>query len=551
MSKMKSKNGPLLFLFFITLVILGSTSFDKTGEQFGFLKQKDYKHYIKKFNKNDNELYKQHYTNETAWDFLKTNIPLVDLPDKTIEETYYFRWWTYRKHIKKTPDGFVITEFLPNVPWSGKYNAIGCPAGHQIYEGRWLHDPVYIDDYIDYWLTIAGEDIRRYSFWAANSVLEHHKVHPDQNKLKRNYPALAENYTAWQNTRRDPDKILFWTIDDRDGMEMSAGGKLIKAKTGSLESLRPTLNSYMYGDALALSDIASTLGMESESREYQNDAKEIKTKTQQLLWNKELKFFTALPRDYSPEDTPVDVRENIGFVPWYFNLPDDREEFSQAWLQVMDSSGFAAPIGLTVCERRHQLFEISYEGHECQWNGPSWPFATTQILKGFSNLMNNYQNRSGLTKADFFHLFQQYAKAHYIVSENGVKQNWIDENQNPFTGDWISRTRLKTAENGTWSQNKGGVERGKDYNHSGFTDILISDLIGLKPRLDNVLEIRPLIPDGWNWFALDRVKYHNKMVTIIWDKTGEKYDVGKGFLVFVDGIKRHQSAQVENLEFEF
>ena len=98
---------------------------------------------------------------------------------------------------------------------------------------------------------------------------------------------------------------------------------------------------------------------------------------------------------------------------------------------------------------------------------------------------------------------------------------------------------------------KGGVERGKDYNHSGFTDILISDLIGLKPRLDNVLEIRPLIPDGWNWFALDRVKYHNKMVTIIWDKTGEKYDVGKGFLVFVDGIKRHQSAQVENLEFEF
>src|ERR1044072_1837183 len=77
------------------------------------LKYGNYKHYIDRFNEEDNELYREYYPNEAAWSFLQSNIPLMDCPDKNIELTYYFRWWTYRKHIKLTPDGFIITEFLP------------------------------------------------------------------------------------------------------------------------------------------------------------------------------------------------------------------------------------------------------------------------------------------------------------------------------------------------------------------------------------------------------------------------------------------------------
>ena len=72
------------------------------GEDLGFpvvLKPESYKHYVDAFNKNDNELYKQHIPNAAAWDFLAENIPLLDCPDKDIEEIYYFRWWTYRKAI--------------------------------------------------------------------------------------------------------------------------------------------------------------------------------------------------------------------------------------------------------------------------------------------------------------------------------------------------------------------------------------------------------------------------------------------------------------------
>jgi hypothetical protein len=42
-----------------------------------------------------------------------------------------FSWWTFRKHLKQTPDGFIVTEFLLPVPWAGLHNSINCPAGHR------------------------------------------------------------------------------------------------------------------------------------------------------------------------------------------------------------------------------------------------------------------------------------------------------------------------------------------------------------------------------------------------------------------------------------
>ena len=65
---------------------------------------------------------------------------MLDCPDSILEKTYYFRWWTFRKHIKETENGHVITEFLPPVKWAGPYNTINCPACFHIRDGRWLKD---------------------------------------------------------------------------------------------------------------------------------------------------------------------------------------------------------------------------------------------------------------------------------------------------------------------------------------------------------------------------------------------------------------------------
>ena len=125
--------------------------------------------YVKKFNGLDHTHFGQAVSNEEAADWMAGNVPLFDCPDKEIEEIYYFRWWTFRKHISKTPDGFVITEFLPKVSWSGKHNTISCAAGHHFREGRWIRDPKYLDDYAGFWFRKGGAP-RRYSFWAADSI---------------------------------------------------------------------------------------------------------------------------------------------------------------------------------------------------------------------------------------------------------------------------------------------------------------------------------------------------------------------------------------------
>lgn len=525
------KNRNLLFLFFVTLFVSCENQ-----AKLELIDKSIVGQYIDNFNKNDIELYKQFVTNADAKTFLLENVPLIDIPNKDIEETYYFRWWTYRKHIKKTKDGFVITEFLPKVFWSMKHNTINCPAGHHIYEGRWLRNPKYISDYINFWLKKSGDGIRQYSFWVADASFAFQSVHRNDSLINDQLPLLLKNYQKWELDRRIKKNSLFWQYDTNDGMEHTVSGRILNngIDTFSVPATRPTINSYMYGDAMAIAKFAQILNKPLISSSFTEKAENIKQGVQERLWNKELNFFTVLPKDYDEGHRPLNIRELIGYVPWYFNLPDDKMEYAAAWQKVKDTLGFAAPVGLTVTERSHPYFQISYEGHECQWNGPSWPFATTQTLKALANHINNYTNHQMVSKKDYFKLLLQYAKSHKRMNQRGEILNWIDENLNPFTGDWISRTRLKNWENGTWSKEKGDVERGKDYNHSGFCDLVISDLLGLKPQIDGSIKVIPMVPESWDWFCIDRVVSNRREISVVWDKYGEKYKMGKGFMIFIN-----------------
>ena len=497
--------------------------------------------YVEAFNKTDEELYANAVANADAAKFLLANVPLLDCPDEDIRRTYYFRWWTYRKHIKHTPDGWVVTEFLPKVSWSGKHNTINCPAGHHFYEGRWLRDPKYLDDYAVFWFRKGGS-VRSYSFWAADAMYARYLVNFDKTFVTDLLDDLVKNYQAWEKSRLLGDG-LFWQVDDRDGMEVSIG------RTGK----RATINSYMYGDARAIAAIAEMAGRDKLAAEYAAKAGRLRRLVQEKLWDPNAKFFKTLPRT-SAELAPyagkrrrpgdrrdlgdgrlVDVRELHGFTPWYFHLPESGKGYEVAWKQLTDPKGFHAPFGPTTAEQRHPGFKVSYEGHECQWNGPSWPFATTVTLVALANVLNDYPQQA-VSPKDYYETFKIYTKSHRLKRKDGTIVPWIDENLNPHTGDWISRSRLKAWKDGTWNPGKGGKERGKDYNHSGYCDLVITGLIGLRPRGDETVEVNPLIPAGaWEYFCLDGVAYHGRMLTILWDKTGKKYGRGAGLAVWADG----------------
>jgi len=214
-----------------------------------------------------------------------------------------------------------------------------------------------------------------------------------------------------------------------------------------------------------------------------------------------------------------------------FNLPSAGYEV--AWQQLMDSDGFYAPYGPTTAEQRH--FRFMFENaHECLWNGPSWPYATSQTLVGLANLLNNYQ-QSYINREHYFKLLKNYTCSHYLAEAGDKVVPWIDENLDPYSGDWTSRSILKEM---GWPIDKGGLERGKDYNHSSYCDLIISGLLGLRPRNDEIIEINPLVPENkWDYFCLDDIHYHTRKISIIYDRTGKYYNMGKGLQLFVNNEK--------------
>jgi hypothetical protein len=465
-----------------------------------------FKHYVDYFNAMEDETIRQAIPDSQSWEWMKANIPLFECPQKDLEEMYYYRWWSFRKHIKATPVGYGITEFLTDRSYADQYNLIACAAGHHIYEGRWLHNQEYIDQYIRLWF--RGNDgkpmnkLHNFSSWIADAVYNKYLVDGDVDDLLDLYPDLAADYSEWERSHRLPSG-LYWQSDVQDGMEESVSGGRRK------QYARPTINSYMYGNAAALAEIAKIKGDAATAKAYADKAAEIKNLVQSQLWNAAHGFFETAraPGEFAQ------AREAIGYIPWYFNLPDEKNEYVQAWQQVSDPQGFLAPYGLTTAERRHPLFR-THGCCNCEWDGAVWPFATSQTLTAMANVLNNYTQDVITDSIYFRHI------ALYVESQYHRGRPYIGEYHDEVTGYWL----------------KGDQERSRYYNHSTFNDLIISGLIGLRPRADRTLEIHPLLPNNsWDWFCLDNVPYHGKIITIVWDKTGERYKRQKGFYIMING----------------
>ena len=105
--------------------------------------------------------------------------------------------------------------------------------------------------------------------------------------------------------------------------------------------------------------------------------------------------------------------------------------------------------------------------------------------------------------------------------------------------------------NGQWLITGPKAARSRDYNHSTFNDLVIFGLVGLVPCEDDRLEVYPLIPaDAWDWFCLDGVCYHGRWVTIVWDRTGQRYGRGAGLSLWADGRQLARSPDLQPLSGE-
>jgi hypothetical protein len=246
--------------------------------------------------------------------------------------------------------------------------------------------------------------------------------------------------------------------------------------------------------------------------EFDAKAATLKRLVEEKLWDADAQFFKVRHQNGQLSD----AREALGFIPWMFGLPDFQPAYAAAFAQLADPRGFSAPFGITTAERRHPRFRSHGIG-TCEWDGAIWPFATSQTLSAFANYLCSESNPSSnhqLSTINYFSAFLTYTR-----SQHANDQPFIGEYLDETTGDWINR-------NG----------RSAYYNHSTYADLLITGIVGLRPRADDVIEISPLLPpETWSWFCLDGVKYHGRMLTVIWDQDGSRYHRGRGLVLLANG----------------
>ncbi len=476
----------------------------------------------------ENNVARKYYGHDFQW--YQKNIPFFECSDTTIQNVYYYRWRLYKAHLKNLgPLGYIVTEFLNNMSWDLEpYNSLNDATSFHIYEGRWLKNRQYINNYIDFMYKHGGND-RHFSEAIADASYAYYLVNSDKKFIESQLPYMVKIYNEWYD-HYDYSKDLYWIEPLLDATEYTissidaSGGK--GGFTGG-DAFRPSINSYMYGNALAIKNIAGISDETALADTFKNRAQKIREHVLKSLWNPKLTHFTdryKVSNQYVTYWHFIRGRELVGYVPWDFDLPTHNEKYYASWKHLMNPKDFFGPYGLRTNEPRYQYymkqyrFDIATGLRECQWNGPSWPFQTTQVLVGMANLLDNYR-QNVITKADYLKVLRQYARQHY-------DGDFLDiyEDYDPDHGGAIVDL----------------PQRSEHYNHSEFNNLIITGLCGLRPRADNMLEIDPIIPTAGlknpiTYFCLQNVLYHGHNVSIMYDKTGKKYGQGAGLNVWVDG----------------
>jgi hypothetical protein len=472
---------------------------------------------------NHGNLAKEYFQEDAQW--YMDNIPFFECSDKQIEQVYYYRWRLYKAHIRNVSEnGYVITEFINHMGFDrDPYCTINAASMHHIYEGRWLKDDRYMNGYINYLYRDGGNNLQ-YTESIADATYARYLVNADSTFILSHLDSMQRKYDGWSD-HYDSSKNLYYIPAMPDATEYNiasvdaSGGK--DGFEGG-EAFRPTINSYLYGNAMAISRIAAMKGDSVVSKDYLQRGTALKKTIQNSLWNAPLQHFTdryKVNNKYVRYWDFIRGRELAGFAPWYFNLPEDEPTYTAAWKHVTDTTHLLGKFGLRTNEPSYQYyftqFVYSFGKPSSQWNGPSWPYQSSQVITGMANLLNNYKQHA-ITSSDYLKVLRLFTQQHYLPNGN---INLV-ENYHPDSGGPIVHFY--------WSNH---------YNHSTFNNLVISGLCGIRPSESDTLDINPLVDNSIGYFCLDDIRYHGHRLTVVYDREGNKYKVGKGLTVFIDGKK--------------
>ncbi|WIA57602.1 discoidin domain-containing protein [Sphingobium sp. WTD-1] len=468
----------------------------------------------------------QRFGNDAPW--YQDRIPFFESADPKIDAVYYYRWQLYRGHQRDLgEEGYITTEFFDDVDWQRHpYASLNDATGFHLAEGRWLNDRRFADDYIRF--MYRGGNDRHFTDYMADSVWGRYLIDGDKAGVLEHLPVMRHIYRLWDE-KFDFDKGLYFVEPLLDATEYTVSS--IDASGGKDgfrggDAFRPSVNSYMYANARALAKMATMAGDTEMAQEYEARAQALKDHVLADLWSEKLGHF--IDRHQSRKNPhvnywdPIRNRELVGYLPWMFDLVPDEAKYAGAWAHLLDPASLAGKAGMRTVEANYEYYMRQYrylgDAPECQWNGPIWPYQTTQVLIAMANLLDHHRRQGPVTRSDYMRLLRQYTALHYQGDRLDLEEDYHPETGKPIVG----------------------LDRSHHYFHSGYNDLILGGLVGIRPRADDVLEVNPLLPDAGDpqalaWFRAQDVPYHGHRIAVTWDADGSHYGRGKGLSVEVDG----------------
>ncbi|ODM98341.1 Beta-L-arabinobiosidase [Orchesella cincta] len=257
----------------------------------------------------------------------------------------------------------------------------------------------------------------------------------------------------------------------------------------------------MYANAITISKIAR-INNDQTAEEFEGRAAAIRQGILDHLWDDERTFFYHVFREDNPNYELLDTREEIGFYPWRFGVPDPQEpKYALAWEHLFDPQGFNSTYGPTTCEQRSVWFDGNQTALCCWWNGNSWPYSTGMVINSLAAQLRDYGTTNIVNVNTFLEVLHKYAETQY-------------KNDKPFVAECHSPYRK------LWVVIHNNV---------------LGDLIGIVPQPDNTFVINPLIPSTWPYFIVENLMYHGHNITVLYDKDGSKYNTTAGMKIFLNG----------------
>jgi hypothetical protein len=88
--------------------------------------------------------------------------------------------------------------------------------------------------------------------------------------------------------------------------------------------------------------------------------------------------------------------------------------------------------------------------------------------------------------------------------------------------------------------------------HSMYCSLIVEGAVGLTPRSDAWIELQPLA-QRWDYFLLDRLRYRDHDLTIVWDRPDGQVrysGLPEGFSLLIDGQIAFTRPSLDHLRYD-